>query len=89
MSQTSSSLNLALCKQLIERRNQKSASWKTFVDSNNITRCALSEMPVDECLYVDRGCCNCRKYKPAEFVIIDSKKVDYHTIEKYLSDVPI
>ena len=86
MSQTSSTLNLALCKQLIDRRNQRLASWKTFVDSNNIIRCVLTELPVEDCLNMDLGCSNCRKYKPADFVIIDSKKVEYHTIEKYLSE---
>ena len=86
MSQTSSTLNIALCKQLIDRRNQRLASWKTFVDRNNITRCALTELPVEDCLNMDLGCSNCRKYKPTDFAIIDSKKVDYHTIEKYLSE---
>ena len=86
MSQTSSTLNLALCKQLMDRRNERLASWKTFVDSNNIIRCALTELPVEDCVNMDSWCINCRKNKPADFAIIDSKKVDYHTIEKYLSE---
>ena len=86
MSETPCILNLALCKKLMDRRNERLASWKTFVDSNNITRCALTELPVEDCLNMDLGCSNCRKNKPADFAIIDSKKVDYHTIEKYLSE---
>ncbi len=86
MSETPCTLNLALFKKLIDRRNERLASWKTFIDTNNITRCALTELPVEDCLNMDLGCSNCRKYKPADFVIIDSKKVEYHTIEKYLSE---
>lgn len=86
MAYTLTQENLALYKSLIENRNRKIAQWKTFTDSNQVVRCALSEMPTEECLFVDKGCCNCRKYKPAEFIVLDSQKVYYDTIEKYLNE---
>lgn len=79
--------DIAFFKRLIDARNKKLAQWKTFTDSNQILRCALSEMPTEECLQMGNKCCNCRQYKPAEFITIDSQKVYYHTIEKYLNDL--
>lgn len=84
MSQTPCNLSVALRNKLLERRNQKLASWKTFIDSNNITRCAFSELPVEDCLIMDPQCCNCKKYKPCDFIIIDSQKIYYHELEKKL-----
>ena len=85
MSSTLNNMNIALCKKLIDCRNEKLASWKTYIDSNQIQRCAISELPTEECLSVDIGCCNCRRYKPADFIMIDSQKVYYNTLEEYMN----